>query len=84
VGEKKLSGDPDFLSVIVLLPLSDFSTSWGTLSLLKPISATLSVFQIKQVALSCDLNLSEAAVRTRTRENGDSTTFDVRKCFQCS
>src|SRR5262245_35026888 len=81
---KGLGGDPDFLSVIVLFPSATFSTRLGALSFLKLISATISVFQIKQVALTCDLNLLDAAVRNRTRENGDSTTFDVRRCFQCS
>ena len=39
-----------------------FSTRCGALSFLKLISATIMVFQIKQVALTCDLNRLEAAV----------------------
>jgi hypothetical protein len=54
------------------------------LSFVKLISSTISVFQIKQVALSWDLNRLEAVVLNRTRKKGDSTTFDIRKCFQCS
>jgi hypothetical protein len=46
----------------------------GALSFLKLISATISVFQIKQVALTCDLNLLDAAVLNLTHENGDATT----------
>jgi hypothetical protein len=38
------------------------------LSFLKLISATMRVLQIKQVVLSGDLNLRDAAVRSRTRE----------------
>jgi hypothetical protein len=63
---------------------SQFLMRLGALSFPKLISATISVFQIKQVALTWDLNLLDAAVLNLTRENGDSTTFDVRKCFQCS
>jgi hypothetical protein len=62
LGKKKLGGDPDFLSVIVLFPSGTFSTRWGALSFRKLISATISVFQIKQVALMCDLNRLEAVV----------------------
>jgi hypothetical protein len=84
VGKKKLGGDPDFLSVMVLFPFSDFLHEMRALSFLKLISATISVFQIKQVALICDLNRLEAVVLSRTREKGDSTTFEVRRCFQRS
>ena len=54
------------------------------LSFVKLISTAISDFQIKQVALIWDLNRLEAVVLIRTSEKGDSTTFDVRKCFQCS
>jgi hypothetical protein len=56
----------------------------GRIEFLKLISAIIKVFQIRQVALTCDLNRLDAVVLSRTRENGDSTTFEVRKCFQCS
>jgi hypothetical protein len=47
------------------------------LSFLKLISAIIIVFQIRQVALTCDLNRLEAAVRSLTREKGDSTTLEA-------
>ena len=43
-----------------------------------------SVFQITAVAFSTFLKRLAAAVRSRTAANGDSTGFDVRRCFQCS
>ena len=36
------------------------------------------------VAFPTFLNRLAAAVRNRTAANGDSTTFVVRRCFQCS
>jgi hypothetical protein len=36
------------------------------------------------VAFSTFLNRFAAAVRSRTAANGDSTTFVVRRCFQCA
>ena len=84
MGKKELSGDPDFFSVIVLFSVGNFVYQMWSIEFLKLISATIIVFQIKQVALTCDLNLLDAAVLNLTGENEDSTTFDVRKCFQCS
>jgi hypothetical protein len=36
------------------------------------------------VEFSTFLNRLAAVVRSRTGANGDSTTFVVRRCFQCS
>jgi hypothetical protein len=76
VGKKKLGGDPDFLSNVVLFPFSNFLHEMGRVE--------FSHFGYHQVALTWDLNRLEAVVLSRTREQGDSTTFDVRRCFQCS
>jgi hypothetical protein len=43
-----------------------------------------SVFQMTAVAFSTFLKRLAAAVRSRTAANGDSTGFDVRRCFQGS
>ena len=74
----------DYFSVFVLRSINHFCYQVDTSSFLKLISATIIVFQIKQVALTWDLNRLDAAVLNLTRENGDSTTFDVLRCFQCS
>ena len=58
-----------------------FSTRCDAFSFINLISATIVVFQINEVALACDLNRREAAVRSPTREKGDSTTLEVRRCF---
>ena len=44
------------------VPRATFSTRYGALSFRKLVSATIIVFQIKQVALTCDLNRLEAVV----------------------
>ncbi len=74
----------DYFSVFVLRSINHFCYQLDTSSFLKLISATIIVFQIKQVSLTWDLNRLDAAVLSLTRENGDSTTLDVRNCFQCS
>ena len=59
------------------------STS-GAFSLRKRLSATIKVFQITATAFSTFLNRFAALVRRRTAAKGDSTTFVVRRCVQCS
>jgi hypothetical protein len=66
VGKKELGGDPDFFSVIVLFSVGNFVYQMWSIEFLKLISATIIVFQIKQVALTCDLNLLDAAVLNLT------------------
>ena len=54
------------------VPRATLSTKCGALSFLKLIwAAIFMVFQIKQVALTCDLNRLEAAVRSLTPVRGD-------------
>jgi len=55
------------------------STSSGASSFRKLSLAIIKVFQIRQVALTGDLNRLDAVVVSRTLENGDSTTFEVGK-----
>jgi len=50
---------------LYFFPSATFSTNGGASSFLKLFSATISVFQIKQVALACDLKLLEADERSR-------------------
>ena len=83
MGKKNWAATPDFISVMVLFPSATFFTRLGV-EFSYTHSATISVFQIKKVALFRDLNRLEGIVLSRTREKRDSTTFDVRKCFQCS
>ena len=71
-------------SVCVLLTTSDFIYKLGASSFLKLISAIIKVFQVRQVALTCDLNRLDTVVLSRTREKGDSTTLEIRRCFQQS
>ena len=66
------------------LPLATSASNSGASSRRKVFSAISSVFQITAVAFSTFLNRLAAAVRSRTAANGDSTGFDVRRCFQCS
>jgi hypothetical protein len=54
-------------------------TSNGELSFLQLFSVTISVFQIKQMALICDLNRREAVVPNCTREK---RRFHHVRCLQ--
>jgi hypothetical protein len=56
--------------LLYFVPRATFSTSCGALSFRKLFSAITNVFQTKQVAFTSDLKRLEAAVRSRTRENG--------------
>jgi hypothetical protein len=50
VCKRKLGGDPDFFSVMVLFAFSDFLHEMGCIEFLKLSSATIRVFQIKDRA----------------------------------
>src|SRR5262245_66671256 len=47
-------------------------------------SATCKIFQINAVALSTFLKRLAVVVLSRTVAKGDSTTFEVLRCGQCS
>jgi hypothetical protein len=66
------------------LPLRHFLDQMRRIEFPKILFATIKVFQSNYVALAADLNRQAAPVRKRTREEGDSTTFEVRKYSQCS
>ena len=55
-----------------------------TSRLLNLLSATINIFQITAIALSTLLNRFAASVRSLSAANGDSTTFVVLRCLQCS
>ncbi len=67
-----------------MAPLATSASNSGASRRRNVFSAMSSVFQITAVAFSTFLNRLAAAVRSRTAAKGDSTGFDVRRCFQCS
>jgi hypothetical protein len=60
VGKKELGGVPDFFSVLVLFPFSDFLYEIGCIEFSETQFRHYQRFQIKQVALICDLNQTQA------------------------
>src|SRR3989441_12338691 len=64
-----------------MAPLATSASNSGASRRRNVFSAMSSVFQITAVAFFTFLNRLAAAVRSRTAAKGDSTGFDVRKCF---